>query len=919
MRTFNLLTLMMVIGTAACTGEKEVVDNDGDGYDSAADCNDENTAINPGAGEVCDEVDNDCDEKIDAADDNLVGGTTLYTDADADNFGDSSSQTTGCIGAPGLAAQDGDCDDNNAAVNPDATEICDRLDNNCDGNTDEFLGQLYYSDNDRDGYGQGSGSLSCNQPPDTSTAGGDCDDDNVAINPGANEVCDEVDNNCDGTVDEGLTSPQFMDMDEDGYGDPGMESLACPGAEGFVDNSDDCADANPDINPGADERCDGGDNNCNGSIDEDSAIDATEWYADSDGDGYGDPSSGQIACNQPWQHVANADDCDDSRQNASPRASEVCNYADDNCDGVVDEDSAVDAGTWYLDLDNDGYSNSGDGGLTTCWLPAGYGATEGDCNNNDASIFPGAVEACDGIDNDCSGIVDDNAADSDGSGAPDCEEVVVIFAADNLARLNGSLCSNGLDIIANSYAGTERSILAAGLYGQRIDEDATFGVLTDLSVYAAIILNNVGYADDLEINTYNAINLAASGGGVPVIFLGDDAAYAVVNTDNSMGDSSFRTLMGLGHLVDNGFGGTVSVVGGQESNVLVDGPFGVVGELSASGDLDLVELASDATNVMAFSGYPAVWTRDDGSTRSVGMLVQGYGASCTDYSGDDLTDAETLLSNALYWATDSQAFIDLDSDGAAWDSDCDDQDPLRAPNNSEVCDGIDGDCAGGDESGLHTNRVAMDGYNEDHAFNTDSVTVGLWVQVQDQSSGNFIISKQSFSNGGHYAWGVSETSGELSARFEVGYFNFIDISTSGLGIQSGDWFHLALSYDAATGAAKMYYNGAEVASDAGGNGLYYGCISTPITLGYASYSGNFCEPRATQTLDAGSDLLVDDLVIYDSARSSTDITDLALGTVPSGYLAWWDFSVGAGTAVPDLGGNYDLTVSGAGWANTCPL
>ncbi|HND29634.1 MAG TPA: putative metal-binding motif-containing protein, partial [Myxococcota bacterium] len=227
MRSFNLLTLVIALGATACDGGKATeVDNDGDGYDASTDCNDENTAINPGAGEVCDGADNDCDDAIDAEDDSLVGGTPLFPDADADGFGTGSS-STGCIGTVGMAAKDGDCNDADAAIHPDATESCDGVDNNCNDAVDEGLGQTYYSDNDRDGYGQGSGSSSCNQPPDTSTVGGDCADDNPNISPGITESCDELDNNCDGNIDEGLTSTQYMDMDEDGYGDPGMEMQAC--------------------------------------------------------------------------------------------------------------------------------------------------------------------------------------------------------------------------------------------------------------------------------------------------------------------------------------------------------------------------------------------------------------------------------------------------------------------------------------------------------------------------------------------------------------------------------------------------------------------------------------------------------------------------------------------------------------------
>lgn len=922
MRSFNLLTLMIALGTIACDGGKSAeVDNDNDGYDSSTDCDDENSAINPGAGEVCDTVDNDCDAKVDAEDDSLVGGTPLYPDGDSDGFGDSLVGTvTGCIGAAGLAAQGGDCNDSDAGINPGATEVCDNLDNNCDDAIDEGLGQVYYSDNDRDGYGQGSGTSSCNQPPDTSTVGGDCADDLDTINPGVTEVCDQLDNNCDGQVDEGLTSAMYFDMDGDGYGDPGMEVLVCPGAENFVENGDDCADANPDINPGADERCDGGDNNCNGNIDEDSAVDAPAWYLDADGDGYGDPTTSRWACSQPQQYADNDQDCDDSRQNASPRASEVCNYVDDNCDGVVDEDSAVDAGTWYLDLDGDGYSNSGDGGLTTCWMPAGYGANEGDCDNSDAAINPAAIEACDGIDNDCSGTVDDNAADSDSSGAPDCEEVVVIFGAGIVALFTGAVCVGGVDPIANSYLSAENSILTAGLYGQRMDEAANgSGIQADLSIYAAVILNDMGYVSGWAANTYSAVTQAAAA-GVPVIFLGDDAAYSAITADNTHGSNSFSTLLGVDSFIAGGNPGTITVVSGQESNLLVDGPFGVVGSLDPAHDIDVVELATGATAVMEQSGNPAVWTLDDGTTRVVGLLVQASGATCADYAGDDLTEAETLLSNAVYWATDSSEVIDLDGDSAAWDTDCDDQDPARFPNNSEVCDGIDGDCAGGDENGLRTSRTTMGAFSEDTAFNSDAVTASVWVNVQSQSSNNVIMVKQAISSGGHHAWGVAEEGGELAARFEVAYLSFIDIRTSGLGIQPGDWFHVALSYDDTTGAAKIYYNGVEVASDSGGSGLYYGCTSTPLTLGYASQGGNFCDTRANQYMDAGSELLVDDFVIYDSALSASAIGDLASGTIPAGYLAWWDFSAGSGSSVDDAGGSYALTMdAGSTWDYTCPL
>ena len=98
------------------------------------------------------------------------------------------------------------------------------------------------------------------------------------------------------------------------------------------------------------------DNDCDGTIDV-GAIDATTWYEDGDGDGYGDPSSTTEACDQPDGYVANDDDCDDDDGAINPDADEVCDNEDNDCDGTVDEDDAVDATTWYEDGDGDGYGD----------------------------------------------------------------------------------------------------------------------------------------------------------------------------------------------------------------------------------------------------------------------------------------------------------------------------------------------------------------------------------------------------------------------------------------------------------------------------------------------------------------------------------------------------------------------------------
>ena len=112
----------------------------------------------------------------------------------------------------------------------------------------------------------------------------DCDDNDATINPSAEEVCDAVDNDCDGEIDEGVSGVWYTDADGDGYGDGTLPVQACEQPSGTVDNVFDCDDSNPDSYPDAVEICDGRDNNCDGMIDN-SAVDPSMWYPDADGDG----------------------------------------------------------------------------------------------------------------------------------------------------------------------------------------------------------------------------------------------------------------------------------------------------------------------------------------------------------------------------------------------------------------------------------------------------------------------------------------------------------------------------------------------------------------------------------------------------------------------------------------------------------
>ncbi|UCF66149.1 MAG: M6 family metalloprotease domain-containing protein, partial [Acidobacteriota bacterium] len=227
-------------------------DGDSDGYtECQGDCDDEDNALSPGAAELCDEIDNDCDGSIDED----LTLNTYYRDSDGDGFGDVSDFVEDCAGTPptGYVANADDCDDTNDQINPNAAEIaCDNVDQDCSGFGNEA------PDADGDGYDQCAPS----DPFDGDGLPADCNESNDQINPGAVEiVCDNVDQDCSGFGNE---SP---DQDNDNFDvcDP-TDPYDADGLQA------DCNDADSEINPNGVEVCsDSADNDCNGQADGDDA------------------------------------------------------------------------------------------------------------------------------------------------------------------------------------------------------------------------------------------------------------------------------------------------------------------------------------------------------------------------------------------------------------------------------------------------------------------------------------------------------------------------------------------------------------------------------------------------------------------------------------------------------------------------
>ncbi|MCC6621382.1 MAG: hypothetical protein IT385_09005 [Deltaproteobacteria bacterium] len=739
----------------------------GDVYTAAlgGDCDDEDASAWPNAPELCgDGADDDCDGATDEP--GAAGCEILFRDGDGDGFGlDADNQCLCAPTAPYLAIVAGDCADGEARAHPEGLEACDALDNDCDGQADEPGAdgcEVFQQDRDRDGSGSASASAClCGAAfPFTAGTTDDCDDSNPFIGPTGTEICNGLDDDCDGDTDEGVTdqcSLFYRDTDQDGWGVEGESDCLCrPDLErGFTTNRiGDCDDARVEVYPLAEEVCNAADDDCDGSTDEAGSLGCVTYYKDGDGDGAGLAGDTRCLCAPTAPYTATTpNDCDDASAEVRPGGVEACNGQDDDCDALTDEGGAEGCAAWLRDNDGDGFGIAFDASCLCAPTGSYRAAVGGDCDDLAPAVNPDATEVCDGRDNDCNGVADDPGLptctlyyrDVDGDtygveagSACLCAPVGTLTATragdcDDLlpsVRPSGVEACNSRD--DDCDGGTDETG-AAGCSSLLADHDGDgFGVVGDARcecragpVYRAVI---GGDCDDDDASVSPGATEACNGK--------DDQCDGATDPDGASGcvvrhHDGDRDGFGASELErclctveapwDAAAGGdcddtraAVNPEAGEACNGLDDDCDGLQDEVGASGCATrYLDADGDKAGVAGVSlclcsaqaAYSATVAGDcdDGDARR----TPGKPELCNDVDDDcDLDVDEPGASGCATYYTDADRDTfgvdgsdvclcgpELDVD-AIRGGDCNDLNPAQTPAQIEVCDSVDNDCDG---------------------------------------------------------------------------------------------------------------------------------------------------------------------------------------------------------------------------------
>jgi hypothetical protein len=614
--------------------------------------------------------------------------SSYYQDLDGDTFGNPTSLVLSCMPMPGLVTNNLDCNDNNAAINPNT---------------------IWYADTDGDGFGNLSViQTGCVQPTGFVSNSTDCNDNNAAVN---------------------AVTTWYQDSDGDGYGNLAVTLQNCGQPVGYVVNSTDCNDAAAAVNPGAVEVYNGIDDNCNNTVDE--GFTPVNYYLDNDGDGVGGSTFVVNVTSPGPNYTLTTGDCNDNNPNIFPGNTEICDNLDNDCDLLVDE--GLTFVSYYQDLDGDSYGNASVT-LSTCTPPIGYVLNSTDCQDNAATINPAAFDIPgNGIDEDCSGLDAPIVAAQLGlyeftqaSACPVLANTVTAQptnASFSIYTNQGGTCTAAANVFNNNTWSTGSAVNLNNYNQFSVQADSCFGLsLTKLTFTHKVSNVNTIPVWHLRSNVDNYAADIASDSITTNIILFDTVLLGPAFSN--LNQVTFRfyitgiSTTGATWRNDNvGLWGFINTLQAQTFYQDFDGDgFGNANNTISSCTLPLgyTSNSTDCNDNDSLINPLTIWFVDadlDGfgnPNNSVTSCIQPPGTSI---NGLDCDDSNAQLNLVVMY------YVDADTDGFGDDAtgveqcaqpantvtiggDCDDADSTVYPGAMELCDGIDNNCNTSIDEGL---------------------------------------------------------------------------------------------------------------------------------------------------------------------------------------------------------------------------